>query len=127
MPTERVLIVDDDPSILKLCLRILEPEGYRVATVTRGEDALLRLETEPFDVLLTDIRCGWAWTILLSNPFRPMRCACILRALWTRKNCGATMCVCGRSCRFCEPPKFFQPRVRMRRFIANCLPRSTRN
>ncbi len=56
MPTERVLIVDDDPSILKLCLRILEPEGYRVTTATRGEDALLRLETESFDVLLTDIR-----------------------------------------------------------------------
>ncbi len=56
MPTDRVLAVDDDPAILKLCLRILEPEGYQVTTATRGEDALARLEAEPFDVLLTDIR-----------------------------------------------------------------------
>jgi signal transduction histidine kinase len=56
MPTERILIVDDDPVILMLCQRILEADGYVVATVKRGEDALARLESEPFDLLLTDIR-----------------------------------------------------------------------
>jgi signal transduction histidine kinase len=56
MPTERILVVDDDPVILMLCQRILEADGYVVATVKRGEDAVARLESEPFDLLLTDIR-----------------------------------------------------------------------
>lgn len=56
MPTERVLVVDDDPVILLLCQRILEADGYAVTTVKRGEDALAKLESEPFDLLLTDIR-----------------------------------------------------------------------
>lgn len=56
MPTERVLVVDDDPVILLLCQRILETDGYAVTTVKRGEDALAELESAPFDLLLTDIR-----------------------------------------------------------------------
>jgi len=56
MPTERVLVVDDDPVILTLCQRILEADGYRVTSVKRGEDALAKLESETFDLLLTDIR-----------------------------------------------------------------------
>ncbi len=56
MQTERVLVVDDDPVILMLCQRILEADGYQVVAVKRGEDALARLDAEPFDVLLTDIR-----------------------------------------------------------------------
>lgn len=56
MPTERVLVVDDDPVILLLCQRILQADGFAVTTVKRGEDALLKLESETFDLLLTDIR-----------------------------------------------------------------------
>ncbi|MBI4671844.1 MAG: response regulator [Chloroflexi bacterium] len=56
MPTERVLVVDDDPVILTLCQRILEVDGYHVTSVKRGEDALAKLDSETFDVLLTDIR-----------------------------------------------------------------------
>lgn len=56
MPTERVLVVDDDPAILTLCHRILEADGYVVEDAKRGEDALARLESETFDLLLTDIR-----------------------------------------------------------------------
>ncbi|OQY95310.1 MAG: hypothetical protein B6D41_06305 [Chloroflexi bacterium UTCFX4] len=56
MANERVLVVDDDPVILLLCQRILEADGYAVTTVKRGEDALAKLESETFDLLLTDIR-----------------------------------------------------------------------
>lgn len=56
MPTERVLVVDDDPAILTLCHRILEADGYEVVDAKRGEDALNKLEQETFDLLLTDIR-----------------------------------------------------------------------
>lgn len=56
MPTERLLVVDDDPAILDLCFRILQADGYFVVGAKRGEDALARLEAELFDLLLTDIR-----------------------------------------------------------------------
>lgn len=56
MATERLLVVDDDPAILQLCQRILEADGYNVVEAKRGDEALARLEAEPFDLLLTDIR-----------------------------------------------------------------------
>lgn len=56
MAAERILIVDDDPSILRLCHQILQADGYRCTDARRGEEALARLESEPFDLLLTDIR-----------------------------------------------------------------------
>src|SRR5258708_34226157 len=56
MPTERILVVDDDPAILALCHRILVAEGYTVVQAKRGEEALAKLELENFDLLLTDIR-----------------------------------------------------------------------
>lgn len=56
MSTERLLVVDDDPAILTLCHRILEADGYTVVDAKRGEDALTKLESERFDLLLTDIR-----------------------------------------------------------------------
>lgn len=56
MPSERILVVDDDPAILALCQRILQVDGYTVVEAKRGEEALAKLETESFDLLLTDIR-----------------------------------------------------------------------
>ncbi len=56
MPTERLLVVDDDAAILKLCHRILGADGYTVVEAKRGEDALAKLESETFELLLTDIR-----------------------------------------------------------------------
>ncbi len=56
MSAERILVVDDDPAILALCERILTADGYSVAEAKRGEEALTKLEAQPFDLLLTDIR-----------------------------------------------------------------------
>jgi len=56
MAHESILIVDDEPDVLDLCLRILEAEGYRVDTVQTGYDALERARQKPFDLLLVDIK-----------------------------------------------------------------------
>jgi len=56
MPQERILIADDEPDVLDLCRRILVAEGYRVETVQTGDEALDRLQQQPFDLLLTDIK-----------------------------------------------------------------------
>jgi PAS domain S-box-containing protein len=53
---ERILVVDDEQSVVRSCRRILEREGYSVLgqTDSRAVPNLLRQET--FDLLLTDIR-----------------------------------------------------------------------
>ena len=51
-----VLVVDDDKSILRGFRAILEKEGYLVDTAETGAEALKRIQTKSFDVILLDIR-----------------------------------------------------------------------
>ncbi len=51
----RVLVVDDKENYLRLFERILA-DGYRVVTASDGARALSLVATEPFDVVVTDIR-----------------------------------------------------------------------
>ena len=53
--TGRILVVDDNESILDLLARQLTREGHEVATCDGGEKALARLDIEPFDLLLLDL------------------------------------------------------------------------
>lgn len=50
----RILVVDDDSLIAGLHAAILELEGYDVMTSDNGEDALLQLAADHFDLVLTD-------------------------------------------------------------------------
>lgn len=52
----RILVVDDEPSILGLLKTILELSSFEVQTLTSGKEAVLRLAEETFDVVLTDMR-----------------------------------------------------------------------
>jgi two-component system response regulator HydG len=56
--TERfnLLVVEDDPDMLALLQEHLQGEGYRVAALTSGREALARLRSEIFDVVITDLR-----------------------------------------------------------------------
>jgi signal transduction histidine kinase len=56
MPKERVLVVDDEPDVLRVCERILSGDGYVVRTVGNGFEAVQLASTEEFDLLLTDIK-----------------------------------------------------------------------
>ena len=56
MPHEKILLVDDEPTIVELCSRFLTNEGYIVKSASNGMAALRLFEQEPFDLLLTDIR-----------------------------------------------------------------------
>jgi signal transduction histidine kinase/ActR/RegA family two-component response regulator len=56
MPTEQVLIVDDEIDVLELCERILKVKGYRVTTAHNGYEAVDLAAQKPFDLLLTDIK-----------------------------------------------------------------------
>jgi two-component system cell cycle response regulator CpdR len=51
----RILLAEDDDSMRLYLTRALERVGYDVIAVDRGTAALPLLETERFDLLLTDI------------------------------------------------------------------------
>ena len=56
MQKARVLLVEDDQSILKVTKVRLEHEGYEVVTATDGEDALRKAARElPIHVILLDV------------------------------------------------------------------------
>jgi class 3 adenylate cyclase len=50
-----VLVVDDDPVNRAMLTRFLEQDGYRVETAVDGRQALERLHSDPFDVVLLDV------------------------------------------------------------------------
>ena len=52
----RVLVVDDQELNRKLLARRVEHGGHRASCVASGEEALARLHTEPYDLVLLDIR-----------------------------------------------------------------------
>ncbi|MGD8793012.1 MAG: ATP-binding protein [Anaerolineae bacterium] len=56
MTSERILVVDDEPQIVRLCIHILGELGYRVRGAQGGEQALQLLSNEAFDILLADIK-----------------------------------------------------------------------
>jgi len=51
----RILLAEDDDAMRHYLARALERSGYAVIAVDRGTAALPLLETERFDLLLTDI------------------------------------------------------------------------
>jgi putative two-component system response regulator len=53
---ERVLVVDDDASVARLLVLILEGEGYRCDSAGTIADARTRLGEAPYDVLVSDVR-----------------------------------------------------------------------
>ena len=53
---EKILIVDDEKSLLDLLSRVFTKEGYRVETTTSAARAIEIIEKEDLDVLIADIR-----------------------------------------------------------------------
>ncbi len=51
----RVLVVDDDPQVLKLFGKILEKGGYSTHLVSTGQQVMPLLSREAFDLLVLDL------------------------------------------------------------------------
>jgi two-component system, NtrC family, response regulator PilR len=52
----RILVVDDEPSMREMLRIVLKRDGYDIVIAQNGTDGMERLRTEPFDLLLSDIR-----------------------------------------------------------------------
>jgi PAS domain S-box-containing protein len=53
--SETLLVVDDEPALVELAKEILTTQGYRVLTANDGKQALLMLEKEKVDLIISDI------------------------------------------------------------------------
>src|SRR5262245_14987615 len=56
MSTGNILIVDDEPNILKTLSRALSLEGYTVELAESGEATLTRVTDNHYDVIMLDVR-----------------------------------------------------------------------
>jgi len=56
MPSNSLLIVDDEPIVRESIRDWLSDAGYQVATAESGEEALELLENQDFSVMVLDIR-----------------------------------------------------------------------
>jgi two-component system sensor histidine kinase ChiS len=51
----KILVVDDDPVNLKILTGVLSFKDYEMVTVTSGVDALMKLDTDQWDLVITDV------------------------------------------------------------------------
>ena len=56
MNKTRVLVIDDDQSMLELAEFHLQAQGYEAVSVQTGEEGLKMVEGSHFDVVLTDLQ-----------------------------------------------------------------------
>jgi PAS domain S-box-containing protein len=52
----KILIIDDEPRILRLMSILLRGEGYEIETLDNASDALDRLKNKTYDLILLDIK-----------------------------------------------------------------------
>ena len=52
---QTILLVDDDPAVVRMLKRGLVGAGFDVETAAGGADALERLDQRTYDLLLTDV------------------------------------------------------------------------
>ncbi len=53
---KHVLIIDDEPAVLKLISRILTMDDFKVSTASCGESGIKLFESDSFDLVLTDMK-----------------------------------------------------------------------
>lgn len=51
-----ILVVDDEPVVIRSCERILRDEGYNVEGVLGGREAIIRMDQKAYELVLTDLK-----------------------------------------------------------------------
>ncbi|HEX7652409.1 MAG TPA: response regulator [Verrucomicrobiae bacterium] len=75
---KKILLVDDDPAIRQILVRLLEEENYLAIPAANGDEALALAEAMKFDVVLLDlnmpVKNGWETFQELTdkNPLLPI-------------------------------------------------------
>jgi CheY-like chemotaxis protein len=56
LPAKSILVVDDEAGVAEVLAEMLEADGHRVERAHNGVQALERLGTRAYDVILTDLK-----------------------------------------------------------------------
>lgn len=51
-----IVVLDDEPSIVQMCVKVLQSQGHAVEGFTSASEALAHLETRPADLLVVDYK-----------------------------------------------------------------------
>jgi len=54
-PVGTILLIDDEPSFVRVLARLLHRDGYRVDAAAEGQQALAQLQTQHYDAILCDL------------------------------------------------------------------------
>jgi DNA-binding NtrC family response regulator len=53
---KKIVVIDDEKIVCDMTKKILEAEGYEVETFTDSQLALERIQTQSFDLVITDLK-----------------------------------------------------------------------
>ena len=68
----RILIVDDDDQVRRFVSRALEGEGYDCQTAANGREAMKKIGSDTFDVVLLDVLMPEADGVQVLNDLRKL-------------------------------------------------------
>jgi CheY-like chemotaxis protein len=72
-----ILVIDDEPSMVRALAGLLRRDGYLVGTASNGRHALARLQERPYDVIVCDLRMpeldGPAFYAILTRQYPALR------------------------------------------------------
>jgi len=54
--TKRILVIEDEPVICEICIKVLNKEGFRVEVVANNKLAEDRIKEEEYSLILVDIK-----------------------------------------------------------------------
>jgi DNA-binding response OmpR family regulator/predicted regulator of Ras-like GTPase activity (Roadblock/LC7/MglB family) len=105
MAQKRVLVVDDEPNVVKTCKRILQLEGFSVEGASDGASAIKLYRSEDFDLVVTDLKMPGMDGLKLLAAIRehnPRASVAILTAYGTKENVVEALQL--GACEFLEKP-----------------------
>ena len=56
VPTGRILVVEDEPTVAQLIVDVLREEGHHAEAVLDSQDGLTRISRNPYDLVICDLR-----------------------------------------------------------------------
>src|SRR5436190_3017999 len=63
LPDMRILVIEDEPRLVRNLAKALREEGYAVDTAAAGDDGLFKAETYDYDAIVLDVMLpgmdGW--------------------------------------------------------------------
>jgi len=72
-----ILVIDDEPSVVRALTSLLRRDGYRVDTAGNGRHALTQLQERPYDVIVCDLHMpdldGPAFYAILARQYPALR------------------------------------------------------